>query len=281
MGALDDQFRRYRRNQFDDDDVTRCTGLSVRAWRELIKRGAVRTSQELGRGRVRLCDKVTFMRAAAIASLNRTGLSLETSGRIAYLLPHDQRLYSVFNHFVILFHCWEKADPEDLRSRRERPKADWFDPDKPASADPEGDWSIEIYDGRFVALICGGRKPLIFGDLRDDATRFVCWWRAHQEYKRVEEVVDQSLAQPSHPDLGEFIGKWLHPDLTSERVDPAFLGYEYEDHDAADDPLRISATTAVRNPVFKTTVNISLAIRLALRRYLGIEPRLATSARGA
>jgi hypothetical protein len=54
----DDAIRRYRQNRFTDDDITGCAGLSVRAWRELIKLKAVRT-EETGRGpgRVRLrCD---------------------------------------------------------------------------------------------------------------------------------------------------------------------------------------------------------------------------------
>lgn len=45
----DEALRRYREDRFTDDDVTRCTGLTVRAWRELIKTRAVRTIEE-GRG---------------------------------------------------------------------------------------------------------------------------------------------------------------------------------------------------------------------------------------
>jgi hypothetical protein len=53
--SLDDALRRYRKDRFTDLDVTRCTGLSVRAWRELIKLRAVRTvTEDRGRGRVRL-----------------------------------------------------------------------------------------------------------------------------------------------------------------------------------------------------------------------------------
>ena len=55
--SLDEALRRYRTGRFTDGDVTRCTGLSVRAWRELIKNRTVRTMTEnRGRGRVRLCD---------------------------------------------------------------------------------------------------------------------------------------------------------------------------------------------------------------------------------
>jgi hypothetical protein len=54
-----DALRRYRAAAFTDEDVTRCTGLTVRAWRELIKLGAVRTiSEPRRRGHIRLCDAV-------------------------------------------------------------------------------------------------------------------------------------------------------------------------------------------------------------------------------
>lgn len=40
---LNDALSRYRADRFTDDDVVRCAGLSKRAYRELIKVGAVRT----------------------------------------------------------------------------------------------------------------------------------------------------------------------------------------------------------------------------------------------
>jgi hypothetical protein len=56
--------RRYRKGVFTDHDVTSCTGLSVRAFRELIKIGAVRTvTDDRGPGRVRTCDATVFKRA--------------------------------------------------------------------------------------------------------------------------------------------------------------------------------------------------------------------------
>src|SRR5437588_6678841 len=98
-----DALRRYRNDAFTDDDVTRCTGLSTRAWRELIKMRAVRTiTQDRGRGHIRLCDATVFKRAAAIAALNQAGLSLPVCGRIAYFLPYHSLLYAVRDPFKIL-----------------------------------------------------------------------------------------------------------------------------------------------------------------------------------
>jgi hypothetical protein len=65
---------------------------------------------------------------------------------------------------------------------------------------------------------------------------------------------------------------WLNPYSWSDRLDPGFLDYRHEDHSADDDPVYIAAEASVRSSVFKISVNVTLAIRKALRRYLGIEP---------
>ena len=54
-----------------------------------------------------------------------------------------------------------------------------------------------------------------------------------------------------------------------------FLNYRYENHEAEDDPLRVTAEATARSPLFKSTINVTLAIRKALRRYLGIEPAVS------
>ena len=71
---FDEHLWRYRQTAFTDDDVTRCTGLTLRAWRELIKLRAVHTLAEpRGRGRVRVCDASVLKRASVIAALNQAG----------------------------------------------------------------------------------------------------------------------------------------------------------------------------------------------------------------
>jgi hypothetical protein len=56
------------------------------------------------------------------------------------------------------------------------------------------------------------------------------------------------------------------------------FGYQLEHHESKTDPLCMAAEAALRSPVFKTTINPTLAIRKALRRYLGIEPVLPSPA---
>src|SRR5437588_12549167 len=111
--SFDDALRRYREGRFTDHEVTRCTGLSVRAWRELIKIGAVRTvTQDRGPGRVRVCDADTFKRTAVIAALNRARFSLAVSGRIAYFLPLDAFLYGLCDPCTVLLDTGADVDPE-------------------------------------------------------------------------------------------------------------------------------------------------------------------------
>jgi hypothetical protein len=173
--AYDEALSRYCRDRFTDQDVTRCTDLSVRAWRELIKLKAVRTEEEQfgrGPGRVRTCDAHTLKRAAVISALHQSGLSLAVAGQIAYVMPFHTLLYVVCDPRPILFQGSVELDPNTgLPPRLQRY---WFDPLKPAPAEPDTDWLIEIFDGRFVGVRYDARKgPVtIFGDLRDEAIRF-------------------------------------------------------------------------------------------------------------
>jgi hypothetical protein len=269
---VDEAVRRYRMNLFTDEDVTRCTGLSVRGWRELIRAKAVRTVTEArGRGLIRLCDATVLKRAAAIAAINAAGLSLPVSGHIAYSLPLHTLLYEICDPCAILMRRSAEVDPgTGLPPRVEQPKVDWFDPNTPAVAEPESDWLIEIYEGRFVGVIYNTNEgPTIFGDLRNDSAKFVAWFPFRRRVHRLGTVIE-AFAQEMSPRITEFVAEWENP--TRWPKDLNALDYKYEKHDTDDDPLCMAAETAARSPLFKTTVNISLALRKALRRYLGIEP---------
>jgi hypothetical protein len=271
---FDDALRRYRADRFTDGDVTRCTGLTRRAYRELIKVGAVRTVTERpGPGRVRLCDATTLKRAAVIAAIHSAGFSLPMAGRIAYFMPFEELLFAVWDPFTTLFMHGAEVDPQTgLPPRWKTPKADWFDPDKPAEADPANDWLIEIYEARFIAAIYNipgepGESPFIYADLRDAGATFVTWLPFHQQRPvfstKLKEFVDS------------FAAKWEQPNPWSNRLEREFLNYRYENHEAEDDPLRVTAEATARSPLFKSTINVTLAIRKALRRYLGIEPAVS------
>ena len=271
---FNDALRRYRADRFTDDDVTCCTGLTPRSYRELIKVGAARTvTERRGPGRIRLCDATTFKRASVIAAINSAGFSLPMAGRIAYFMPFEDFVFAAWDPFAILFMHGADVDPNTgLPPKLKAPKTDWFDPNKLAEAEPTSDWLIEIYESRFVGIICKvpdepREEPVIYADLRNEGTTFVTWLPFDQQRpafdSRLNEFVDT------------FTTKWNEPHAWSNRLDREFLKHKYENHEAEDDPLRVTADAVARSPLFKSTINVTLAIRKALRRYLGIEPAVS------
>jgi hypothetical protein len=115
---------------------------------------------------------------------------------------------------------------------------------------------------------------MIFGDLRQQATRFVAWLpfpRRDQFAGGAVERIAQTLVGDG---LVSFVAEYEDPSRWTKKTMKGLrrFGYQFERHGNQADSLRVAAADAVRSPVFKTTINISLAIRKALRRYLGIEP---------
>jgi hypothetical protein len=272
MADIEEALRRYREDRFTDADVTRCTGLSVRALRELIKVRAIRTQTEgRGPGRVRVCEATALKRAAVISALNQAGLNLAVAGRIAYFLPFHTLLYTVCDPLTILLQWSDNDSRNGLPRLVQQPIVDWFDPEKPATADLAMDWLIEIYDGKYVAAIYNSNhEPTIFGDLRRDGARFVAWF----PFLRRNQITGGALGEIARklmPErrFTEFVADWEEP--TKWRKELKSLNYEYEKHDTHTDLLCIEAEAAARSPLFKTTINITLAVRRTLRRYL-IEP---------
>ena len=271
---LDERLRDYLIGRFTDEDVVHCTGLSARGWRELIKFRVVRTITEndRGRGHVRLCDATVFKRAATIAALNRAGFSLAVAGRIAYFLPFHTILFEICDPGNVSPKGATDANTRRaLPSRFRNPNARWFNPNQPAKAAAKTDWLVQIYDRRFVGVIYRvGEKPAVFGDLREEATRFVAWVPHDAKSHFVRSAVAQLAMEwaPAGERLPDVASEWEEPTKWFKEL--RSLGYEYEML-RADDPLRSAAESTVRNPLCTTTVNVSLAIRRAIRCYLGIE----------
>jgi len=266
MVLLDKRFegalRRYRAGKFTDNDVTRCTGLSRRSVRELIKLGIIRTrSEERGAGRIRTFDATTFKRLAIVAAVNNAGFGLRLAGQLTYLLPGDEHLYRICDPINVLFDTSVNADQgRGLPPRLEAPRFDWFDAKKPAGSDPKWDWLLGIFDRRFVALVSQeAHLRLVFGDLRDDGADFVSWWPFCAQ-----------LGQAFWTE-GDGGSKWAGRRQWAERIDPKFRAYRYECHDREDDPLVHMGYAAAWRPIVETSINMSLVIRLALRRYLGLD----------
>ena len=138
--SLAERLRDYRVGRFTDEDVVRCTGLSARGWRELIKFGVVRTITEndRGRGHVRLCDAIVFKRAAVIAALSEAGFSLAVAGRIAYFVPFHWSLFEICDPGNVSVRGATVSDTHRvLPLRLRKANANWFNPARPASVDPK------------------------------------------------------------------------------------------------------------------------------------------------
>ena len=112
-------------------------------------------------------------------------------------------------------------------------------------------------------------RELIFGDIRDRGTRFVAWCPSHDK-TQVTGTAIETLASEALPRqrFVDFVVEFEDPTKWPQQLDE--LGYEFEKREA-DDPLRMVAEDAARSPLFTTTINVSLAIRKALRRYLGLD----------
>jgi hypothetical protein len=212
-----------------------------------------------------------FKRAAVIGVLNRAGFSLAVSGHIAYSLPFHNLLYEICDPWAILLQRSAGLDPQTgLPPRVKRPKADWFTADRPAEAEPESDWLVKIYERRFVGAIYSAKEgPTIFGDLRKDGASFVAWCPLRRRAYPMGRVIDAFIRQLP-PTTVEAVAEWENPTKWTKELKD--LGYEYEKHDEDHDPLCIAAEASIRSPLFTTTINVTLPIRKALRRYLGIEP---------
>jgi hypothetical protein len=266
---INEALRRYRANGFTDHDVIGCTDLSMRKWRELIKDKMVRTVMHApGRGRVRLCDATTLKRAAVIAALNRANLSLPVAAQVAYFAPFHSALYEMIDPNVILLDSASPFRANGLPPALPRPRTDWFDPERPLRIDSDRDWCIEIHEGRFVAIKYGdAHLGTVFGDLREDGTRFVAWVPMH----RMDEFVDcgiERLARELRPNPAQAYAAWEEHTRWSREL--KLLGYTYEERGKGD-PLRAVAAAVTERPLFTTRINVSLAIRKALRRCLGID----------
>ena len=215
--GLTERLRDYRIGRFTDEDVVRCTGLSPRGWRELIKFGVVHTLTEndRGRGHVRLCDAIVFKRAAVIAALSEAGFSLAVAGRIAYFVPFHWSLFEICDPGNVSVRGAIVSDTHRvLPLRLRKANANWFNPARPASVDPKTDWLVQIHDRRFVSVVCRpAEKPVVFGDLREEGTKFVAWVPHYAKSQFVRSVVAQLGMKwaPAGDRYPNVVSEWEEP----------------------------------------------------------------------
>ncbi len=254
--TLDESLIYYRQGQFTAEDVTRATGLSERSQRELLKIGVLQAAPQ-AKTKARLLYSRMVKRAAVVTPLNKCGLSLKVAGKIAYAdILLESLLFDIIDPIQAIFEPTGEWDPvTKLPPKRKRPdKHGWFDPTKPASAE-KNDHFIEIIDGRYASSGAKGDRPRIFGELTPDGTDFIVWYGSVWD-KLVEpgEQKETDLPNEFHPRFA------LGPQLRK------FESTKPTETDVA------RAELAWRNPVSRVSVNVSLTLRVALRRLLYIDP---------
>jgi hypothetical protein len=196
-------------------------------------------------------------------------------------VPFHSVLYEILDPIRILFRSAAETDPETgLPPSVQQPRVSWFDTNQRAETDPKSDWLVDVYDSRFVGVRYQvDDAPAIFGDLREERTSFVAWRPLHprRQFARcaIAELGRERLPSPKR--WVDFVADWEDPTKWPKEL--ADLGYRFERH-ADGDPLRLAAEVSARSPVTSTTINISLAMRKALRRYLNLEPAVTAATSG-
>jgi hypothetical protein len=204
---------------------------------------------------------------------------LAVAGRIAYFVPFHWSLFEICDPGNVSVGGATVSDTHRaLPLRLRKANAKWFNPARPATVDPRTDWIVQIHDRRFVNVVYPpAKEPVVFGDLREEGTKFVAWVPRYAKSQFVRSVVAQLAMEwaPAGDRYPDVVSEWEEP--TKQAKELRSLGYEYKML-GADDPLRKAAQATARNPLFTTNINISLAIRRAIRRYLDIEQLRPASA---
>ncbi|TAN56092.1 MAG: hypothetical protein EPN26_04320 [Rhodospirillales bacterium] len=224
---IDEALSWYAQDRFTAEDVTRATGLSERAQRELLKIGVLQAIPQ-AKTKARLLDSRMVKRAAVVAQFNRCGLSLSVAGQVVYAAPMLEDFAADLDDPIDAF---RKADPHGLYSPSNRP------------CKSEIDYTIEIVNARYVVDsscdVIG-----VYGELTADGTEFL-WWKN------------------SVPYYGD-TPAWEH----NRSMSPELLNFTLKEVNENDEE---EAQFYYRNSQTRISINVSLTLRIALRRLLYID----------
>lgn len=249
---LDEALRWYWQNRFSADDVTRATGLTERAQRELLKAGVIQAIPQ-ARTKARLLDSKMVKRIAVIAPLNSCGLSLVVSGQIVFAAPMFEDMLFKFLYDPIVALLEGERDPVTFMPLERRKDCRDFDPAVPAAADPEHDWTIDILNNRYVA-VGSGPVSVVFGEISSDKTHFSLW-------KKAVDGLIQNYGTPEE----KFTPRYEYDKSMSSDI----LNFHIKDTTEEEEE---KAKLASVNSVTKISVNVSLSLKIAMRRLLYIDP---------
>lgn len=243
---LNEILRWYWEGRFTAEDVTRATGLTERAQRELLKVGVIQPIPQ-AKTKARLLNARMLKRVAIIAPLNACGFSLAVAGQIVYAAPFvDDHLFELIDPIG----DFEGANPYDPATKFPLEMRD-FAPEKPPVAELEWDWSIEVLNGRYVAVQAKD-GPDVFGELSPDKTAFYWWSHCTTGVSGISPDTDKVHSKHEYD-----------RSMSDEMMTFSFIDV------SSDNEKR--AQFAAKNPVTKISVNVSLALKKALRKLIHID----------
>lgn len=221
------------------------TGLHIDNVRKLVTWGAVHPAKGgRGRGNVRMWSAHTVRHIACVSALVNSGLSVKMAHTLVYL----DVLGDIFLDII---------DPEAL-AMNSGDKYGWFDPKSPLDPQENNDFRLIVADGKYVYIqTLSSEEPMSKGLLADGGTMFrtsIDFNNIHVNFDAVGEI------ERSWP-LWETAGGHL-------KINPSSLAWQYDN--TLVDGGAIDWSAAYRSAVSITTVNLSLACKIAMRRLLDI-----------
>ena len=173
------------------------------------------------------------------------GLSLKVAHTLVYL----DVLGDLFMDII---------DPHNL-ALNAGDKSGWFDPQTPLNAHEDHDFRLIVTDGRYV-FVHSYNEPIAKGILVGGGTHF----RSNIDFGRM--IGSGELDENGKPINLRPIWDRVAPGHCE--IDPGSLAWEYDP--GLRDDAAIDWQTAFDAAVSITTVNLSLACKIAMRRVLGI-----------
>jgi DNA-binding transcriptional MerR regulator len=237
----------YNRGLFTAEDVTRATGISESSQRLLQKLGVITPAPQVLRTSKRLFYADAVKRLACIKPLSDCGLSLTVAGKIVYACPMvEDLLFGIIDPIDAMFDVMGELDTRTkLPPLRETPDPDGlFGPKPPVLVGQKNFW-VEVLNRRFVGVKSVDHIGGVIGELTADGSEFVAWYG---------HVFDSLF------DNAERMGFRATP--------PAFRTYKPKRPTKAD---LLRAEHVLRNPASRVSVNVGVALLVALRRLLFID----------
>lgn len=235
---------------FTDQQVTAACDLHLDNLRKLITwRAVIPIVGGGGRGKTRKWSLMRANRITVIATIFNAGFSLRMAHTITYCAPLD-RLFFALNPSALTGGAIKKEG--------------WLDPDNSKIRVNPQDWYLDIANGQFV-YVRGPDLLWCIGRIGDHGTRFISNEPVHAAYSkdRVTPEHWEDYPQAFQTLQKRNLAKWENPFSPEDRINPDSLAYSYDpdlDHELAE--------RAHANPRSLTTINISLSVRIALRKLL-------------